>query len=444
LYGLSVFAPSAAPAAATPSSRSYVEQADIQVPDAPVADAALTPTDVAATAPDAALTDTSAATSEVAVTDTSASDLAAGDPRATPSSDVADTQAVLASEVAADVVAGATDAPTADLSVATVVPTDSHLPGWVQVVVASGSLFAADRASDLVVAHLPRLAYLRVIGGGTSRLQVQVYDASGTPGATGWVDAEQVLPSAPGTNWLVASSTTTLWSGADASGTALRDVPQFAPLQQLAGPELNRIQVNVYGSDFTGTVGSGWVDVSATGPALAPRVRVPGPSDRALANRTPTSADQQMAFLNTAAQAARQGQALTGVPASVTVAQAILESDWGRSTLAQNANNYFGMKVMGTLGNDGLVWMPTSEYDDSGQLYQTTSAFRAYKSLADSTADHDRLLGSAARYSSAMQSAGDPKQFATLIAEAGYSTDPSYADKLVALMDRYNLYQLDA
>jgi flagellar protein FlgJ len=185
------------------------------------------------------------------------------------------------------------------------------------------------------------------------------------------------------------------------------------------------------------------VDVAATGPALPPQVRVPGPADATLTKRAAAGSDQ-MAFLNAAAQAARQGAQMTGVPASVTVAQAILESDWGRSTLAQDANNYFGMKVMGTLGNDGLVWMPTSEYDASGQLYQTTSAFRAYKSLADSMLDHDRLLQLASRYSGAMQARANPQQFAALIAQEGYSTDPAYADKLVALMDRYNLYQLDA
>jgi flagellar protein FlgJ len=59
-------------------------------------------------------------------------------------------------------------------------------------------------------------------------------------------------------------------------------------------------------------------------------------------------------------------------------------------------------------------------------------------------ADHDRLLQLGSRYAAAMRSAKDPKQFAALIAQAGYSTDPAYADKLVSLMDRYNLYQLDA
>jgi len=132
------------------------------------------------------------------------------------------------------------------------------------------------------------------------------------------------------------------------------------------------------------------------------------------------------------------------VPTSITLAQAILESDWGRSALAQDADNYFGMKVAGTLGNDGVVWMPTSEYDASGNLYTTTSAFRAYKSLADSVADHDGLLSTASRYAPAMQVSDDPRQFAARIAQEGYATDPSYGDKLVALMDRYNLYQFDS
>jgi flagellar protein FlgJ len=200
----------------------------------------------------------------------------------------------------------------------------------------------------------------------------------------------------------------------------------------------------VYRSDFSSVLAEGWADVSDTGPALPPQSRVPAPSDPSLTTRVAASADQQAAFMAAAVQAARRGAAATGVPASVSVAQAILESDWGRSTLAQGANNYFGMKAMGTLGNDGVVWMPTSEYDDAGKLYQTTSAFRAYKSLTDSLADHDRLLSTLSRYATAMRSADDPKAFASAIAKAGYSTDPAYADKLVALMDKYNLYSLDA
>ena len=320
---------------------------------------------------------------------------------------------------------------------------DSHLPEWVQSVVAGASLYAADSGSDQVLTSLDKLTYLRVIDGGANRLQVQAYDEDGDPAQTGWIEADQVQPSAPATDWLVNATATTLWSTDDASATVLRDLSPFTPLQKTDGPVLNRIQVRVYRSDFSGVIAEGWIDVANTGPALPPAVRVPSSTDQLASASSQTTLDQQ-AFIDGTSQAARQDMAVTHVPASVTVAQAILESDWGRSALATDANNYFGMKAIGTLGDDGVVWMPTAEYDASGKLYTTTSAFRAYKDLADSVADHDELLGTASRYAPAMQASGDPKEFATLIAQEGYSTDPAYADKVVALMDRYNLYLLDS
>jgi flagellum-specific peptidoglycan hydrolase FlgJ len=321
---------------------------------------------------------------------------------------------------------------------------DSHLPAWVQVVVASAPLYAADTADDSVIVKLSRHTYLHVLAGGSARMQVQAYDENGDPAQQGWVDPNQVLPSAPGTNWLVSSSATTLWSSSDGTATTVRKLAQFTPLQKLSDAVLGRLQVQVYSSDFTRVVDQGWVDASATGPALPPQMRVPAPTDKPVGLRSVNTTSQQQAFLDSAAQAARDSQAQTGVPASVTVAQAILESSWGQSTLAQSANNYFGMKAMGTLGDAGVIYLPTTEYDGSGQAYQTVSAFRAYKSLADSMADHARLLETSSRYAPAMKVANDPKLFASLIAQEGYSTDPAYADKLVALMDRYNLYQLDA
>src|SRR5207237_677027 len=81
----------------------------------------------------------------------------------------------------------------------------------------------------------------------------------------------QVLPSVPGTDWLVAASATTLWSASDASATALRNVDRFAPLQRVDGPQLGRIQVSVYSSDFSRLLDTGWIEVSATGPALSPQ-----------------------------------------------------------------------------------------------------------------------------------------------------------------------------
>ncbi len=325
---------------------------------------------------------------------------------------------------------------------------DGHLPAWVQTSVATTSLYAGDATDSLLVIKLPQNTFLRVLDGGKSRLQVRVYGDDGEASQSGWVDADQVQPAAPATNWLVSTSATTLWSADDSAAATMRHLDRFTPLQKLDGPVLDRILVRAYAADFSGTPDLGWVDTTDVGPALPPQTRVPeGPSaapDSPRHERSSIDASQQQAFLAATGQAARLAAAATHVPASVTLAQAILESDWGRSTLAKDANNYFGMKVMGTLGNDGVVWLPTSEYDDSGNLYATTSAFRAYKSLADSVADHDDLLGTASRYAPAMQASDDPRQFAALIAQEGYSSDPDYADKLVALMDRYNLYQFDA
>jgi flagellar protein FlgJ len=58
--------------------------------------------------------------------------------------------------------------------------------------------------------------------------------------------------------------------------------------------------------------------------------------------------------------------------------------------------------------------------------------------------DHDLMLRDGKRYAAAMQARNDPREFAQALADAGYATDPDYAGKLIALMDRYDLYRLDA
>jgi hypothetical protein len=322
--------------------------------------------------------------------------------------------------------------------------TMSRLPVWVQVANASTGLYTTDAGNTLAGSKLARFTFLHVIGGGVYRLQVDAHDESGTPVLRGWVDPETVLPSAAGLDWLVSANATSLFRTADDGSAAVRSVARFTPLQKLDGPVQGRIQVLVYRADFSAIVDQGWVDLADTGPALAPQARVPSQTEQTLALRSLSGSNPQQAFLDTAGGAARSVAARTGVPASITVAQAILESDWGRSALAREANNYFGIKAIGSLGSDGVVWMATSEYDPSGELYQTLSAFRAYKSLTDSMSDYDRLLVTDSRYSAVMQATNDPKQFAALLVQAGYSTDPTYADKLVALMDRYDLYRLDA
>jgi hypothetical protein len=319
----------------------------------------------------------------------------------------------------------------------------SHVPGWVQVTEKSATLYAADDGRIALGAPLACNTFVHVLGAGRQRLLGEVTTDSGQVVQKGWLDPDAVLPSASAVNWLVTASATTLWRAPDGGASAARQVEQFSALQQIDGPVQGRIEVRVYRSDFSGVVDQGWVDQASTGPALAPSMYVPDPTWGSRA-RAATGKNQQQDFLDAAAGAARTASARTGVPASVTVAQAILESDWGRSLLAQSASNYFGIKATGGLGNDGVVWMTTGEYDSVGQGYQTMSPFRAYKSLADSLTDHDLLLRSMARYAPAMQVTGDARQFAQRLAEGGYATDPEYAAKLIALMDRYDLYRLDA
>jgi flagellum-specific peptidoglycan hydrolase FlgJ len=130
------------------------------------------------------------------------------------------------------------------------------------------------------------------------------------------------------------------------------------------------------------------------------------------------------------------------VPASVTIAQAILESNWGSSRLAQENANYFGIKAGGHDGTAGVVWYDTWEVLD-GETVVQPAPFRAYREPGDSFVDHGRFFLENARYHDALAVRSDPREFAREITRAGYATDPSYAPKLIAFMDRFNLYAYD-
>ena len=283
-----------------------------------------------------------------------------------------------------------------------------------------------------------------MLGGGSARLQVNAYDENGSPASAAGSIRMTLLPSAPGTGWLVSSTATTLWRSTEPGANAVRNLDPFTPMQQIDGPVQNRIEVQIYATDFSAALERGWIDTTDTGPALPPRMAVPAAVTPTLAPGRVLSTSQRQAFLDATASAARAGAAQTGVPASVTVAQAILESDWGRSLLALDANNYFGIKAIGRLGTDGVVWMSTGRVRRCRSGVRDRQRVPGLQDLTDSVADHDDLLKTASRYAAAMRLSNDPKQFAQQLSEAGYSTDPDYADKLVALMDRYDLYRLDA
>jgi flagellum-specific peptidoglycan hydrolase FlgJ len=150
----------------------------------------------------------------------------------------------------------------------------------------------------------------------------------------------------------------------------------------------------------------------------------------------------QEQFIASIAEAAVKSADRTGVPASVTLAQAILESYWGSSRLAREANNYFGIKAQMRGGTAGSIWLNVWEVI-SGRNVVQSQAFRAYNSTAESFVDHGLFFVENGRYARAMAVKNDPKQFAREINRAGYASDPAYASKLIGLMDRYGLYRYD-
>ena len=178
--------------------------------------------------------------------------------------------------------------------------------------------------------------------------------------------------------------------------------------------------------------------------ADTPRGAAAGPQDPAYRRHdeqpagVPGTAAQQ-AFISLVAPGAIAAQQRYGIPAAVTIAQAIDESGWGRSVLATADHNLFGIKGAGPAGRDML---PTREHEN-GVWVTRTAPFRAYHNIAESIEDHGRLLATDPAYRHAMASRDRPDAFATALTGV-YATDPGYGSSLIALMRLYHLYRYDA
>jgi flagellar protein FlgJ len=200
----------------------------------------------------------------------------------------------------------------------------------------------------------------------------------------------------------------------------------------------NRLTTGGYVSDAYIVYGKG-ASLAPTCPAAKPAPKpapVPGPQQAPASNA---------AFLQQIAEPARASFREYKVPASVTMAQAILESGWGKSKLTLNDRNYFGIKCFGNPGTIavGCHTYATTECDKAGKCYSTTAVFRVYRSATDSFRDHGRFLVVNNRYKPAFAHSKNPNAFAAAIHKAGYATDPKYTEKLVGLMKAYNLYKYD-
>ena len=124
-----------------------------------------------------------------------------------------------------------------------------------------------------------------------------------------------------------------------------------------------------------------------------------------------------------------------GIPASIILAQGILESGAGRGNLAINSNNHFGIKCHAD-------WKGDSVRHDDDSLQE---CFRKYDKVAESYKDHALFLTGKGRYASLFALDKDDYQsWAKGLRKAGYATDPKYPDKLISYIERYNLGQYDA
>ncbi|MEU0538116.1 glucosaminidase domain-containing protein, partial [Amycolatopsis tolypomycina] len=145
-------------------------------------------------------------------------------------------------------------------------------------------------------------------------------------------------------------------------------------------------------------------------------------------------------FVNAAGPAAQRGQADYGVPASVTVAQAIQESNWGQ---AAPGNNYFGIKCSPGPGPIG-TGCQNLETQECCPLHTVIASFRTYASMEDSFRDHGLFLRQNSIYANAFNYTGDPDQFIREVHRAGYATDPNYANSIINLMVTYDLYRFNS
>ncbi len=130
------------------------------------------------------------------------------------------------------------------------------------------------------------------------------------------------------------------------------------------------------------------------------------------------------------------------VPASITLAQGMLESGYGSSELATHANNHFGIKCH--KGWTGETYICKSGENTNGYLEAKRSCFRSYSTVGESFQDHSDFLSSRSNYSFLFQSRTlDYKVWAKGLLKAGYATDPHYAEKLISTIEAYNLSDFD-
>lgn len=145
-------------------------------------------------------------------------------------------------------------------------------------------------------------------------------------------------------------------------------------------------------------------------------------------------------FLQVIHEAVVQDMKQTGILASLTAAQALLESGRGNSSLARMYNNLFGMKKS-TDWTGKTIDLPTTEYRD-GVPYTVIATWKVYNNWSESIADHSALFNKYDRYKN-LRGLTDYKLACRYVREDGYATSPTYTDSLIKVIEMYKLYDWD-
>lgn len=159
-------------------------------------------------------------------------------------------------------------------------------------------------------------------------------------------------------------------------------------------------------------------------------------------NNIPIMAAQKyksISFIDTIKNSAIEQYKKYNILPSLTIAQAMLESANGKSGLCLKANNLFGIKTKKGWTGKTFSWL-TSEYINNRKVY-VTCKFRAYDSIEDSIEDHSKFLLSSRYY--LVRKAKDYKKACLAIQKCGYATSPTYAYKLIALIEKNKLQKYD-
>lgn len=194
----------------------------------------------------------------------------------------------------------------------------------------------------------------------------------------------------------------------------------------------------------SGSRGAGVSGFMAELPAAAPRSGgddrasppTPGVKAAAPAQGAGERHDHIERFMERLAAPAQAASRRTGVPAELILAQAALETGWGRHEIATqdggNSHNLFGIKA-GSSWQGKTTDVVTHEYLN-GQRTRLVDTFRVYDSFEEAFTDYARLIGDNPRYA-AVTTAGSAEQAARELQAGGYATDPAYAEKLIAVMN---------